>query len=292
MVDSKIRIAGAFLVGAALVACSFAVSRNTASERLAANATSVTEAPERTYIDVADSNSDGVPDWRDDIQATDPIRVPQGTSTYEAPTTVTGKFAVDFYEDYIHSKTAGPFGTNKDELVKKAVQKLAQKATDELFTQKDISLFPLNDTPTLHAYGNQVASILLSHPNEGDNEAIILQDYMRYHKKERLADLDPIALAYTTMVKDMLAAPVPQKYVKQHLDVTNALNAVREDVRAMQEVDEDALYTLLRMKRYHDDVVGLSLAIKNLFNALYLEKVEWSESEPAGQLTAFTAKNI
>jgi len=101
--------------------------------------------------------------------------------------------------------------------------------------------------------------------------------------------LDPIALAYTTMVKEMLEAPVPEPYVQEHLNLLNALNAVREDVRGMQKVDEDALYTLLRMKRYEDDVLGLSNALTALFNALYFkDSITWGDGEPVSQLMTFT----
>ena len=52
-------------------------------------------------------------------------------------------------------------------------------------------------------------------------------------------------------------------------NLANALNAIREDINGMQKVDEDALYTFVRVKRYQDDVLGLSNAITQLFNTLY-----------------------
>lgn len=288
MVDSQKRIAMAFLVGAVLVAGAFYISRNTNAKNIGTGAVS-TIATERKHIPVFDADNDNVPDWQDALLDKQDIILPTASTTYEKPTTVTGKFAVNFFKDYLLSKTYGAFGSTPEKLSSLAVQKLSKQAIDELFAKEDISIFPLNDEATLRAYGNHVATILLAHPNTGDNEAIILQDYMNYREPERLSDLDPIALAYTTMVSDMLEAPVPEAYVVQHLNLTNALNAVREDIRGMQKVDEDALYTLMRMKRYQDDVLGLSNALKDLFNTLYLQgNIKWKEGDMATKLMKYT----
>lgn len=287
MVDSQKRIAGAFLVGAALVAGAFVLSKQTANTQTQGSVIA-TESPKREYVEIVDSNKDGVPDWQDALLNTEPISLLEASSTYQVPTTVTGKFAVGFFEDYVRSKTYGVFGDTQEELVTKSTQKLAEQAIDELFTEKDITIFPLNDTQTLKAYGNHIASIILAHPNNGDSEVVILQDSIRYDKPERLDDLAPIALAYTTMIKELLEAPVPEKYVHNHLNLINALNAVREDIRGMQKINTDAMYTLLRMKRYEDDVLGMSNAITNIFDTLYLQDtVRWEDAEPVMQLVTF-----
>lgn len=287
-VDSQKRIAGAFLVGAIIVAGAFMIRGHGGAQNnkgvLIAGA-----SPERVYIETRDSNKDGVPDWQDALQKERPLLLATTSSyTYKQPTTVTGKFAVQFFEDYLLSKKNGVFGDTKEELLSKAMQKLAQQAIDELFSEKDITVFPDSDSKTLHDYGNKVASVILAHPNKGDSEGIILQDYIRYQKPERLLELEPIALAYTTIVKDLLVTPVPKTYIKEHLDLTNAVNAVKEDVRAMQKVETDPMYTLLRLKRYQDDAQGLSNALSNLFNALYLrDTVRWNDDEAVSNLIAF-----
>lgn len=287
VVSPQKRIALAFLAGAVIVAGAFIVSRqsSTAHSQGEIGVTTI----EHKNIKITDSNEDGVPDWQDALQKTEPLTLPQASSTYEAPTTVTGKFAVNFFEDYVRSKTYGDFGDTKEELIAKSTQALAAQAQDEFFTEKDISIFNSSDEETLHAYGNHVASIILAHPNSGDSEAIILQDVIRYDTPERLAELEPIALAYTIMIKELLQAPVPENHVKKHLDLVNALNAVKEDTRAMQKMNEDPMYTLLRLKRYEDDVLGMSNALSNLFSTLYLEdNVRWSEGEPVLKLITFT----
>jgi len=288
MVDSHKRIAGAFLIGSILVAGSFVVASGKKMDQKNSELAAVA-AVERTHIEITDENLDGVPDWQEVLQKSDPIVLPQASSTYEAPTTVTGKFALTFFEDFLRSKNYGAFGDTQEELIAEATATLVKQAVDELFTKDDLIIIPKTDAATLKAYGNYVASIPLGQESGKDNEAIILQDAVRYNDPERLKDLEPIALSYVNMVKLMLETPVPVTYVNEHLDLLNAYNAVREDIKGMQKLNEDPMYTFLRLKRYQDDVLGLANAVTNLFNALYLEDIRWDENDPVSKLVGFTS---
>lgn len=288
MVDSHKRIAGAFLIGSILVAGSFVVASGKKMDQKNSELAAIA-AVERTHIEITDENLDGVPDWQEVLQKSDPIVLPQASSTYEAPTTVTGKFALTFFEDFLRSKNYGAFGDTQEELIAEATATLVKQAVDELFTKDDLIIIPKTDAATLKAYGNYVASIPLGQESGKDNEAIILQDAVRYNDPERLKDLEPIALSYVNMVKLMLETPVPVTYVNEHLDLLNAYNAVREDIKGMQKLNEDPMYTFLRLKRYQDDVLGLANAVTNLFNALYLEDIRWDENDPVSKLVGFTS---
>jgi hypothetical protein len=286
MVDSQKRIAGAFLVGAILVSMAFVIRGNNASRALVQEGT-VSIAP-RTYIPIQDDNNDGIPNWQDELTGPEFIEIPTASSTYVEPTTVTGKFAVSFFEKFLRTKVYGVFGGTKEELVANASQELAEKSKDILFTSDDLTVFSSNNTQALLTYSNHVANIILAHPTKSESEALILQDALKYDKPEKLEELKPIAQAYTDMVKAMLETPVPSSYVDEHLNLTNAMNAVREDIIGMQKVNEDALYTLVRMKRYEDDVLGLSNTLTTLFDTLYLtDGVRWNEGDKVLLLMTF-----
>ena len=285
MLTPQKRIGLAIVLGIVLVAGAYVEGSSKTSKQ---TGTLVAQQVERAYVQPEDANGNGVPDWQDSLLEKAVIEMPSASSTYQKPTTVTGTFGIKFFQDYIRSKMYGAFGASKEELVAKLTQSLKEQAVDELLTEKDITRFETTDTQILHSYANQVALVLTANPAQGDSELYILQDYMRYNDPQKLQGLEPIALAYTTTVKNLLETKVPIQYTKQHLDLLNAVNAVREDVRGFQKIQTDALYSLLRLKRYHDDVLGMSNAIKNLFNALYLEGgIRFRADEPVSKLMVF-----
>jgi hypothetical protein len=282
MVDSRIRIAGAFMIGGALVVSAFLMAEQKQTQQkgeiLAATVV-------RSHIQIEDENGDGIPDWRDSLQKTEPIMLDSATSTYEKPTTITGKFAVKFLEDMFRSKMYGAFGDSHEELIAEATESLVSESKDVLFEKEDLTLIDDASPEIVRAYGNHIASIALGAKGGGENEAIILQDSLRYNDPDRLRDLDPIVASYVDLVKRMLETPVPVEYTKEHLAVLNAYNAIKEDVSAMQKVYEDALYTLIRAKRYEDDALGMKNALSQILSVISTkENITWSEGESAAQL--------
>lgn len=287
MADSRKRITGAFLIGGALVAGAFMLSK---SAPVGAQEGTVIATIDRTHIGVEDSNGDGVPNWQESLLRAEPIII-QSTTTdageeYERPKTVTGKFALTFFENLLRSKIYGAFGDTPEEVIDESTQALVKEAQDVLFVEEDITIIESTDTSIIRSYGNHIAQIALSQKSQTQNEAIILQDALRYNEPERLKELEPIATAYVSMVKQMLDAPVPKKYVREHLNLLNSYNALREDVRGMQKIYDDPMYTFIRVKRYPDDALGMYNALSELFDALYLrDGIEYEEGEPAKSLT-------
>lgn len=284
MTRAQRRVGGAFLLGAVIIGAALFLRTQ---KELTLQMASASVAAERTFIPVTDIDKNGVADWQDDLHGAtiDIDASSSASSTYEKPTTVTGKFAVQFFEGFLRSKMYGSFSRSPEEQIADATQELAAQAQDELLTEKDISVIQMRDQNALRIYSNNVAAILLAHHTGTENEAIILQDALRTHDPKRLEDLKPITAAYTDMVKNLLEVEVPTGYEKEHLDLLNALNAVKEDVRAMEEVNTDPLYTLLRAKRYQDDVLGMTKAVSNLFNTLYLQdNIHWADGESAARV--------
>lgn len=282
MVDSRRRIAGAFMIGGALVVSAFLLAEQKGKSP---DGEIVAATVSRSHIIIEDQNGDGIPDWRDSLQKTEPIMLDEATSTYEAPTTVTGKFAVKFLENMYRSKLYGAFGDSHEELIDESTDSLIEQSNDVLFVRDDISIVEDASPEIVRAYTNHIASIALAAKGGGENEVVILQDALRYDDPDRLNDLEPIAASYVDIVKRMLETPVPETYAQEHLALLNSYNAIKEDVSAMQKVYEDALYTLMRTKRYEDDILGMKNAFVQLIEVVTTkEKIVWSEGESAEQL--------
>lgn len=284
MSSSQKRVALAFLFGIVLIIGAFMLGENQKTQTGAALA--IVPIATREHIAVADEDQNNVPDWQDSLFTEDEvITLSTTTASYTPPTTVTGKFGVSFFERIMNAKLFGAFGDSNEEIVQKSTDTLMKEAQDELFILADLTQSEKTDTASLKAYGNQVASILTAHPKTGRDEMTILSEALKRSDDNVLQELIPITAAYGEMVTDLSAVAVPKTYTQEHLDVLNSVNAVYEDIRAMQNLEEDPLYTLLRTKRYEDDVQGLANAISILFNTLYLnDNVRWNEGESATRL--------
>lgn len=292
MNSSRKRIYGAFMVGLGLVAGAFILSQYShvffsSSASQTANAVIV---PERKHIPVADSDADNIPDWQDAFLSEEPFILPtaEDAENYEYPTSLTGQFGIKFFKEVFLASEYGVLDQSQDKFVEEALKRLAVRARDVLYTKSDIEVIDSNDPELLHAYGNLIALIALSHPITVDNEMEILKRAATNNDPEALKDLETIRIAYEQMTQKMLEVTVPEKYAQHHLNLTNAYNAVYEDILGFEKLFDDPLYALLRYKRYEDDVLGMGNAITQLYDTLYLQDdIRWTGNDAVLRFVAF-----
>jgi hypothetical protein len=65
-----------------------------------------------------------------------------------------------------------------------------------------------------------------------------------------------------------LEIPAPAFAVKQHLDLINTYHALHQSISSMALSGEDPALALIRIKRYQDDALGLSIALENMYDTL------------------------
>lgn len=268
------RVLGAVMIGVALVAAAFVVSRFGAAPQPQAviqntdPSVSVVaaSAPQKQYIPTEDSNGDGIPDWQELLIQSDTIELAE-TVTYEEPETLTDQFAVEFFEGYVRNKGFGEFSNDPETIVQTASADLVAQARDALYSESDITM-TVSSPEAIRAHANAIATIIAESalPAGTPNEVDLMEQVIATNNFELLVALDPIITNYDGMITKMIATPVPTQAVKEHLDVLNAFQAVHNDIVAFQEMNVDPLYSLLRLQRYQDDVQGMVVAISNLFN--------------------------
>jgi len=265
------RIIGACLVGFALVAGAYVLSNFGASGWQNQTATVTVANEPRVAIAVTDTNNNGIEDWRDEFITTEPIVLDPIDSTYEPPTTLTGQLGIDFIENYIRSKSAGPFGSSQAEVVERAVDTLSTQAAYSLYDTPDITIMSTWDSNDILTYANTVALAIINNDiADSPGEIAILSSALNEvtPDPEKLEQLLAIATAYQTMRDATLAIPVPAFVAKQHLDLINTYHALYESISAMAISFEDPALTLIRMKRYQDDATGLDFALQNMYQSL------------------------
>ncbi len=267
-----ILVAGAFYVGAS-------------DETIEGDITVVSRPPERTYIPTKDTDGDGISDWAEELLSDrEAISKELGPEEpYVPPSTLTQKFSIKFFQDYLYSKGLGQYGDNKEELAEKAVEVLGNEARDIVYTIDDIVIGSDNSPEALHQYGNRIAQIVVENSQPTKNnvaEMDILNQAMENKNQAKLAELDPIIEAYRQYFEQTKLVPVPPNLVQQHIDLVNVYNAVLNDLLAMRLVFEDPLLALLRVKRYPDDVGGMVYVYYNIDRVLRREGITYEDDEP------------
>ena len=292
-VKGSIRIGGAVALGLVIILGAFYV-RNSAESDTQTGAVVVAEAPARTAVPVTDSDGDGIEDWKESLQEKffETIEAPAGNTTqaadepYEPPMTLTGKFSEAFLQDYLEAKMRGEDFSDPTAFVDRAVNAVDTNTQSVRHSRLELNVVP-SDYESIHTYGNEVASIVLSHSVQNENEAVILQRALDANDPDLLEGLMPIRSVYENIIADSLHIDVPDALADEHVALLNAYEAVLADIKAMQVAFTDPLFALARVRGYEADARSLYEAFRALAQKLTGEGGSYLNDEPGAFLYRF-----
>ena len=153
------KILGAFTIGIALVALAYVTTNfGTPTGQFDPPPAALESMPAaaRMAITVTDEDGNGVEDWRDDLITSEPISLDSTdtTTAYVAPTTLTGKLGVTFFERYLQSKTYSGIGENQNEIINDAITDLERSTS-----------FPIYDVPDITIVENYTEADIVTYAN-------------------------------------------------------------------------------------------------------------------------------
>ncbi|KXJ98976.1 MAG: hypothetical protein UZ19_OD1000576 [Parcubacteria bacterium OLB19] len=290
--DSK--IVGAFLVGLVVVAVSYKAS---SAEREVTNLNNedssivvVDEAPARTAIEVKDSDNDGIEDWQDQFLTAEPIIIDKNQGEYTPPDTVTGQMSINLMQNFLSTKING-FGPSQEKIVADTVNNLKKEAEYKIYSLRDITISDDSSDEAVRDYGNAMANAILDNATteKTRSDIEILTDIANKNEvtEEDIKDLEIIARVYKDTLEDTLIIPVPKEFSKEHLDLINVYNALYYDIEGITKIMNDPVVTLLRIKRYKDDMDGLSIALQNMYMVLDKHPYQFSVDDTASLFANF-----
>jgi hypothetical protein len=286
------KVLGSVVVGVALVAGAYTIS-NFGEPRMQQPASVLeSQAPERVAIAVTDKDENGVEDWRDQLIPTQPAAMITSSTSYELPTTLTGKMSISLLENYTQSKINGPFGNTQDEVVSQALDELSEGTRQELYDTKDVIVMETWTDEDIKNYANAMAGAILNNNVKGvKQEVAIMYEAVVKGDTKKIEDLAVVTDIYKRTLDDSLAVPVPALLLKQHLDLINSYSALYGDVDAMAKTFSDPAATLMRFKRYQDDTLGLRLSLENMYVSLTPYENLFGTSDSAIFFTSFNPSN-
>ena len=285
------KVTGAFLIGFALIAGSYVVSNfGKNAEPITANIyTATTPLAPRIFIPIVDSDQNGVEDWREDFVSETPLIIDESTSTvpYEMPTSLTDQVGIQLFQSILEAKAMGKVGPSQTEIIQKAADQLRKTVKDVIYGPNNVTTIPLSPT-AVRTYGNTMAQIILNNNQpDSENELTILDRAVKSEDPEELKKLIPLALMYKNLRDQSIATPVPEPFLKQHLDLINTYQALYKNLSDMQLVFSDPVVALMRVKRYQDDAIGLSLALQNIYNMVLPYASVFESNDPAVLFVVF-----
>lgn len=278
------KIVGATVIGFALVAGAYTVSNFGESNFPEQTATvSAPASSPRVAIDIADTDQNGIEDWRDvfvdnDTFVTEPLIIDE----YVPPETLTGKTGVSFMEGVINSKIYSPVAPDSDEVISDIVSSLDTVADITFLEIEDLDIMEDWDDEDIVNYANTVAATIYRHSDpELENEIELLNQVLKHNNETSLVKLNEKALAYKGLFDDTTKIPVPKIFTKEHLDLVNTYKAVAEDIEKMTHIYDDPLLSFVYTKRYPEDVKGMGLALQNMFLILSPHADLFTAEDPA-----------
>lgn len=294
------RVTGAFLIGFAIVAGAYTV--NSLNKKVVESPVSadyvanVNQAPERVAITVKDSDNDGIEDWQDEFLTAEPIVLEKSQTEYVPPDTLTGKVGVSFMQNVLTAKTRGQVGRTNEQIITNTVNQIKTEGTkDKIYSVRDVSVTKDVSENSIKNYGNAMAKAITNNQIDRKirSQMEILDDITKngVATEEDISDFKILSKIYLGTLNDSLNVPVPNIFLKEHLDLINVYNALYYDAEGMSEAVNDPLLALVRAKRFNDDSTGMRIALENMYLALEKSSYTFTTNDSALLFLSF-APNI
>ncbi|MBX9906767.1 thrombospondin type 3 repeat-containing protein [Patescibacteria group bacterium] len=254
----------------------------------------ITSTETRDYQRVKDTDGDGVLDWEEELQGTNPLVKDTSPETKKkaaepvsVPDTVTSRFAQRFFGEFLQ-KTGETSMTDeeKQKMLERSLVDMNMVVNDRLLTERDIVVTNAIDAETLRAYGNSLATAFINHPLKNEGELLIFKRAVESENDEELKDLDPIIATYEGTIKDVRAVVVPKSIVQEHLALLNQLQVIYATILAMRNMPTDPLPALMRFQQYLPEAEMLGQAFIGVTNNLTSQGITYDLLEPGYFLIA------
>jgi hypothetical protein len=229
-------------------------------------------------------------DWEDELREMAlranpdaPLYEDPGSGASAEPKTLTERFARSFFESYVRTDASGMLtDESRAQFLDASISSLEVDARDTLYARRDVIIGDDSEA-TLRAYGNLILEIIERHSFQTENELAILERAVQTDSEEDLKKLTNIADAYGKILADTLTLSAPASLVSEHIALVNAYLAIRNNIDAMAGAFSDPIYAIIRVKRYHDDVTALHVALKQVYLRLETAGIVYEADEAGAQ---------
>lgn len=241
-----------------------------------------------------DTDSDGVPDWKEQLWGTDPSKTitfgtvsdydyihqketllastQTGTSAGQGtePTTTTDAFARDVVTLVSALNASGQLTPENQNAVVSQIETYVQNhPQSKEYTISDIQLTTENKTSQI-TYGSQITKIISSNPITED-DFDITSKYQENIEKNEFTSYIILERKYEIMISQLLKTPVPSGELYMHLDLLNALQGLADTYKGLSLYNSDPLLSFIAYTQAREKIEAFRVASSQLAN--YFEKM-------------------
>lgn len=243
-----------------------------------------------------DTDLDGVLNWEESLWGTDPtkrdtnddgmsdsveiekiksltMQSEQGESslTKTENLTETDKFSREFFSTIATLNQNGAMDqATVDKLSSSLAEKIKNSPPRKIFKFSDLKIIEDNSLQAVKSYDNALDNIYKKYPVQG-NAMNILQEFITYEDNvnvDTLTKLNPIIEQTGKIIDALVKMSVPQSLASLHLNFTNGLQRLVENLNDIKLYDTDVVIALSAISQYEKNTTLLASANNNLGNAI------------------------
>lgn len=273
--------------------------------------------PEKTLHTELDSDSDGVPDWEENLWNTDPhkkdsdgdgiddkqaiVLMQQKANTFSLPdepivfagnrivsSTSTGSvIAQKLFSSYF---TESSFATEK--IGPSNLSSIARQTSDytKTFTKEkmspptlsslsELTILPNTTTENIKYYANTAITILSAPSAVGITDVGIFANFVEKEDLGFFTQMKSVAEQYNRIITELIAIPVPRELASVHLQLIRSIQAFTHATMLMSTIENDPIMGIQVVTYYQKTYTDFETTRKAWQDAL-LQRVSFTPEEP------------
>lgn len=191
--------------------------------------------------------------WKNELGGiTLPAPVDQKTTNSSSTKeTVTDTISKNLISKYLMLKRSNTLdNTSAQNLVNQTVN-LFDKLEEKTVLTTELNIIPNNGKQPIIDYGDNLGNVLKNNkPKKIADEREIIKTSVSSKDPSKINELDSIIAVYEKIGSDLMKMPVPQTFVKAHLDMVNGAKGMALALKEVKTVFNDPIKGLQTLKLY------------------------------------------
>ena len=196
------------------------------------------------------------PNWQSELGGIAlPAQAGQNTTSSSTGDSVTDTISKSLISNYLALKQSGTLdNTSAQNLVDQTIN-LFDQTGDKTVLTTELNIIPDNGTQSMIEYGENLGNVLKNNrPKEIIDEREIIKNAISSKDYSKLNELDSVIAVYEKIASDLMKTPVPQTFVKAHLDMVNGAKSMAIALKEIKTVFNDPIKGLQTLELYNNGV--------------------------------------